>query len=207
MGVARVVLVIVFVVVGTAATKGGAVPGIGPAEVGVSAEQRAAGFTYGPSVTEYDKQLIGAAIASAEPLAQQLIAEIDGVTTVQVGPPPGGAAGLAEGNPDAFTVTLDIPTVSSRLGPRGVNRLVLHELGHVVDFVLVPDDMKARLDAGVPTCLGGAQPGCTDRAERFAESFAKWAMRDIGVNLYIGYAVPPPANLATWAAPLAQLAA
>jgi hypothetical protein len=41
-----------------------------------------------------------------------------------------------------------------------------------------------------------------------AESFAKWALGDIGINLEIGYKVPPPsAPLDVWGAPLARLAA
>ena len=40
--------------------------------------------------------------------------------------------------------------------------------------------------------------------ERFAESFAKWATGDIGVDLYLGYKVPPPDDLAGWGAPLAD---
>ena len=43
---------------------------------------------------------------------------------------------------------------------------------------------------------------------RVTESFAKWALGDIGVNLEIGYKVPPPsAPLDVWGAPLARLAA
>jgi hypothetical protein len=47
---------------------------------------------------------------------------------------------------------------------------------------------------------------CAPQQERFAESFAKWASGDIGVNLYAGYAVPPPGDLEAWGAPLAALA-
>lgn len=202
---ARIAIVAICLAVGFFASRGIAGPASSVPGGGVSAERREAGFTYGASVSAYDRQLIEAAIAGADPLAQRLIAEIDGITTLEIGTPSNGAAGVASGTASAFTVTLDLPMVSGRLGPRGVNRLVLHELGHVVGFVLVPEQMAAELDRGVPRCLAGAQPGCDDPAERFAESFAKWAMHDIGVNLYIGYAVPPPGDLDTWAAPLAEL--
>jgi len=54
----------------------------------------------------------------------------------------------------------------------------------------------------------GIRDHCANRQERFAETFAKWALGDIGVNLDIGYKVPPPsAPLETWGQPLARLAA
>ena len=92
-----------------------------------------------------------------------------------------------------------------------MQRTVLHELGHVVDHALLTDDVTAGLDAGIPAgwgCENGMLGACADREERFAESFAKWALDDIGVNLDIGYKVPPPAApLDVWGAPLARLAA
>ena len=73
------------------------------------------------------------------------------------------------------------------------------------------DDVTTALDAGIPAGLGceeGKLGGCASREERFAESFAKWALDDIGVSLDIGYRVPPPAApLDIWGAPLALLAA
>jgi hypothetical protein len=199
----RVALLLVFVLVGANVARGGGVPAIS-GDDGPTRDVLA----FAPSVSPYDLQLIESAIDSAHPQARALIDRVAGRTTIEVGTPPGGAAGVAMDNGRGeYRVILDIPTVNRRLGPRGVNRLVLHELGHVVDFALVPEDLNTRLDGGVPPCLGGAQPGCDDPMERFAESFAKWAMNDIGLNLYIGYAVPPPTNLATWGEPLAQLAA
>ncbi len=86
---------------------------------------------------------------------------------------------------------------------------MLHELGHVVDFALVPNATLSTLDAGVPPgygCEAGQLGACATSEERFAESFAKWAADDIGVNLSIGYKVPPPAlPLAAWAEPLKRL--
>ncbi len=66
---------------------------------------------------------------------------------------------------------------------------MLHELGHVVDGELVPAALAGELDALIPPPAGRPAP----RSERFAETFAKWAMgNDIGADLYAGYAVAPP---------------
>ena len=61
-----------------------------------------------------------------------------------------------------------------------------------------------QLDAGIPP-QSASRPA--PRGERFAETFAKWAMgNDLGADLYIGYAVPPPsAGFDAWAAPLRSL--
>jgi hypothetical protein len=69
----------------------------------------------------------------------------------------------------------------------------------------------ATLQAGIPAgygCEQGTSGACATAPERFAESFAKWATGDIGVDLYIGYKVPPPSpTLDAWGAPLARLGA
>ena len=89
--------------------------------------------------------------------------------------------------------------------------MVQHELAHVVESALLDPALLARLDAGIPPgqpCAAGTRRGsCAPGAERFAETFAKWASGDIGVDLYAGYAVPPPPDLAGWGAPLTALAA
>jgi hypothetical protein len=87
--------------------------------------------------------------------------------------------------------------------------VTLHELGHVVDGALVPADMEQQLDAAIPRgwgCDEGKSGACANRAERFAESFAKWATGDIGADIYLGYRVPPPVPLETWGAPMQTLA-
>ena len=108
-------------------------------------------------------------------------------------------------------MTLDLGTVAARYGQRGIARLVLHELGHVIDFAIVPASLDRVLDSGIPPGLGceqGVLGGCANREERFAETFAKWALGDIGVSLNIGYKVPPPRlPLSAWGSPLARLAA
>jgi hypothetical protein len=85
------------------------------------------------------------------------------------------------------------------------------ERGHVVDHALVANDDMATLQRGIPAgwgCEEGVAGACATAPERFAESFAKWATGDIGVDLYVGYKVPPPTpTLDAWGAPLERLAA
>jgi len=185
---------------GLAAAPGFAIPTVGSRAQPISFDGVAPG----------DQQAVLAAVAGARPDARRLLDAVAGLVTVRVGPAGDGAAGSTQPTRTGYDVVLDLGLVSQSLGPRGVERLVLHELGHVVDFALVPDATLATLDAGVPRgygCEQGRLGACADPEERFAESFAKWAADDIGVNLPVGYKVPPPAlGLATWAAPLTQLA-
>ncbi len=181
-------------------------PGALPA---IKAEARSAGFTYGASVTPADRAAIEAAVAGARPEAQRLIAVVDGLTTLEVGQAT-GAAGTATDLGDRYEVLLDLRTVAA-MGPRAVSRLVLHELAHVVDFALVDDRLLSQLDAQVPAgwvCEEGRVGSCAAQEERFAETFAKWATGDIGVDVYLGYKVPPPnVPLDAWGAPLSGLGA
>jgi hypothetical protein len=161
-------------------------------------------------VAPSDQAVVLDAVARARPEARRLIAVVDGLVDVRVGAAGAGSLGVTRTRPGGFDVTLDLATVSRTLGRRGIDRLVLHELGHVVDFALVPPDVNAELDAGIPAgwgCEDGQTGACAPPPERFAESFAKWATGDVGVDLYAGYKVPPPGpSLAAWGAPLAHLA-
>ena len=173
---------------------------------------RRATFRFDPTVAPADRQAFLAAVAAARPEARRLVGLVDGLVVVRIGSTGvPGAIGLTENGDPGYRVTVDLDLVIRRYGSRGAQRTVLHELGHVVDFALVTDDATAALDAGIPPGIGcedGALGGCAGREERFAESFAKWALGDIGVNLDIGYKVPPPAApLDVWGAPLALLAA
>jgi hypothetical protein len=170
-------------------------------------------LTYDASVDPTSASVIEQALASARPEAAGLLARIDGLTTVSIGRPDDGALGVASTRPDGrYDVVLDLGETMRTTGTRGATRLVLHELGHVVDFELVDPALAAQLDDGIPPglpCPAGTHIGsCAPREERFAETFAKWAMgNDIGADLYIGYAVPPPGNFEAWAAPLVALVA
>jgi hypothetical protein len=69
----------------------------------------------------------------------------------------------------------------------------------------------AQLDAGIPPsrdcgeALDGAG-GCSAVEERFADTFAKWALRGRFSIAGSGYGVPTPPSLEDWGAPLARLA-
>ena len=190
-----------------AAAPAGASPGGGPP---LTAQQRVGTLTF-DAVNPQDQQVILDAIHSARPEAQRLIDIVDGAVTLHVADAGEGAAGWTEGSRDGYQVTIDLAKVSQNLGPRGVQRTVLHEFGHVVDFAIVPAGLKARLDAEIPQGYSPCESGrrdaaCAAREERFAETFSKWATGDIGASLDIGYRVPPPnTSLEEWGRPLAQL--
>lgn len=173
---------------------------------------RRAGFRFAPGVTVPDQQAVLSAVASARPEAAQVIGLVDGLVEVSVGPLPPGTVGVTRPLPGGrFAVRVDLAGVWRDYGQRGVTALVLHELGHVVDRALVPATTAATLDAGVPRgwgCDDGVTGTCAATAERFAESFWKWATGDIGIGMWLGYKVPPPGpSLDAWGAPLAALGA
>jgi hypothetical protein len=162
-----------------------------------------------PSVAPSDQQVVRDAVAAARPEARRLVDLVAGLVTVSLGSPGRGIAGETRATADGYDVELDLGPVYNGNGLPGVRRLVLHELAHVVDHALVPAAMERELDAATPVGFGcddgGLSGGCAAREERFAESFAKWATGDIGVNIYLGYRVPPPTSLQHWGDPLAAL--
>ena len=85
--------------------------------------------------------------------------------------------------------------------------VVLHELGHVIDFALVPEEVNAALDEQIPrggSC--GLAIDCDLLEERFADTFAKWALSGAVSEVGAGYGIAMPASLEGWGAPLASLA-
>jgi hypothetical protein len=175
---------------------------------------RAQTLHFAPEVTPADQAWIRAAIATARPEAQRLIAEVDGLVTVrtdlrQAGVPE-DAIGLTRSNGHGADVVLGVDRLNT---DRAIDRnmVVLHELGHVIDFLLVDDDVMRQLDAGIPPsrecgeALDGAG-GCSAVEERFADTFAKWALRGRFSIAGSGYGVPTPPSLEDWGAPLARLA-
>jgi hypothetical protein len=172
--------------------------------VRVTPALRTAGPSFSPEVAAADREWILAAIAAARPEARRLIAEVDGAVTFRTdGSVPASAAGeaigLAESGPDGFRIWLNVARLDhDRTSDRPT--AVLHELGHVVDYALVPPELAAQLDAAIP-------PDATPAVERFADTFAKWALRG-GVSIAgAGYMIPTPASLEDWGAPLGVLAA
>jgi hypothetical protein len=183
-----------------------------PARTGLTSAQKAAGLTYDASVDPTSRAAIETAITSARPEARRLIDAVDGATVVKVAQPEGNSLGTTQWMGDHYEIVLNLGQTQRDAGARGITRLVLHELGHAVDHALVPAVLAQQLDrqipAGAPCAAGSHLASCAPREERFAETFAKWAMgNDLGANLYIGYAVPPPSvSFETWAAPLSELA-
>lgn len=174
----------------------------------ISDAERAATFTFPPAIADADRRAILQAVADARPEAQRLIAEVDGLVDLKVAGTEDGVVGTTQSDGSRFTVTLNLGLAMRIHGQRGIDRLVLHELGHVVDFALVGPDVDARLDQEIPRgygCEEGQTGACAVPEERFAETFAKWATRDIGFGVDLGYKVPPPDDLESWGAPLASL--
>jgi hypothetical protein len=169
-------------------------------------------------VAPQDRAWIQASIASARPEAQRLIDQVDGLIdfrtdlnrpgTIYPGVPP-GVIGLTDYTGGRATISLDAGRLD---GDRAIDRpmVVLHELGHVIDFLLVDDERMAQLDAGIPT--GSCQVmiadghGCTSVEERFADTFAKWALGGRFSLAGSGYGIPTPPSLEDWGAPLGRLA-
>lgn len=174
--------------------------------VEVSGDQREAGLTYTAAVTPENRAWIEAAIAAARPEAAPLIAEVDGLVTVGVHTATGDSTlGVTRGGPAGFTIDLDFARLN---GDNALDRnvVVLHEFGHVIDFALVDAALGATLDAGIPRggdC--GLAAGCDAVEERFADTFAKWALRGAVSAAGAGYGIPTPASLEAWGAPLASL--
>jgi hypothetical protein len=176
----------------------------------ITSEVRAATLRYAPQVAAADRAWISAAIAAARPEAQRLIDEVDGLVEVRTDLTGGEAIGLAHGGPDGFSVNFDIGMLN---GDRAVDRnvVVLHELGHVIDYLLVDDALVRELDAGIPpagVCESGSQDygACTAIEERFADTFAKWAVRGRFSLAGSGYGIPTPPSLEDWGMPLGRLA-
>jgi hypothetical protein len=171
---------------------------------------RDATFRFAAGTPAGDRAAFLTAVAAARPPARRLIDLVDGLVDVTIGPTgEPGAVGITESGGPRYEVTVDLGRVARLYGARGIDRVVLHELGHVVDHAIVPDDVMAGLQAGIPAgygCDQGIAGACASPPERFAESFAKWATGDIGLDLFIGYKVlPPTPTLDAWGAPLAAL--
>ncbi|HET8950001.1 MAG TPA: hypothetical protein VFN44_05810 [Solirubrobacteraceae bacterium] len=187
--------------------------GLSPDTPRITGAQRDAGARYADTVPEQDRAWIEAAIAAARPEAQRLIAEVDGLVEYQVhrGDPLGVTRSEVSPGGARFTISFDVASLD---GDRGQDRsvTVLHEYGHAIDLALIPQKLDDQLDAGIPrtgTCgnYGGAMTGsCAEPAERFADTFAKWALRGSVSAVGAGYQVANPPSLEDWGAPLAALA-
>jgi hypothetical protein len=177
----------------------------------ITGEQRDGTFRFAAGSSVEQQQIFLNAVASARPEARRLVELVDGLVTVHFDDPPGESAiGLTQFDGTGYAVSIDLGAVVARYGVREANAIVLHELGHVVDGALVSDELVAELDRDIPigeNCQrdGPAIGACAPIAERFADSFSKWAMDDLGVNLASGYRILPPVPLEKWGRPLTRL--
>jgi hypothetical protein len=163
------------------------------------------------AVAPADRAWIEASIAQARPEAATLIRHAIGRVTFRTSyQPAAGWAGLTQSyGPGDYVVTLNLSFLDSQRGVGLRNDVVLHELGHVVDFAEVPDAVVDRLAAEVPatgTCLTPDTGDCTAPQERFADTFAKWALRGAVSVAGAGYGIPAPPSLEDWGEPLDALA-
>ncbi len=79
----------------------------------------------------------------------------------------------------------------------------------MVDHALVPAELRDQLAGELPTtgaCFSADTGDCTASEERFADTFAKWALRGAVSAVGAGYSVATPASLEDWGAPLSALA-
>ena len=174
----------------------------------VAPADRAVRLRFAPGVAPADQRWVRRAIAAARPEARMLIAEVDGL--VEVHTHVGDPFGVTELRPPmGYVMGLDIGAMDrDRVQDR--ESTVLHELGHVIDHALVPADLNRALDGGIPrgacTTEHGLTGSCTAPEERFADTFAKWALRGAVSEAGAGYGVASPASLEDWGAPLGRLA-
>jgi hypothetical protein len=190
-----------------ARVRAGVAAGNGPE---ITPEIRAQTLHFAPEVSPADQAWILAAIATARPEAQRLIGEVDGLVEVRTDLTGGVAIGLTHFDGHNLSINFDLARLN---GDRAIDRnmVVLHELGHVIDFVLVDDETVARLDAGIPpvgACRSHSKDygECTAVEERFADTFAKWALRGRFSLAGSGYGIPTPPSLEDWGLPLGRLA-
>jgi hypothetical protein len=173
--------------------------------VDITDDARARGLTFAAAVAPADRTWVLESVARARPEAARLIAEVDGLVQVGTYADPGPVLGVTRSHERGFTVDLNVRFLNGR---RTADRatVVLHELGHVIDFALIPRAVGSALDAQVPR--GGAcgeAVDCDREEERFADTFAKWALNGAVSQVGAGYGIPMPASIEDWGAPLARL--
>jgi hypothetical protein len=179
--------------------------------VEISDAERAAGITFAATVPAADRGWMLAALQKPRREARRLLEEVDGLVTIQTHSNMGDALGWAQFVGHRFVVSFDIEAMKAdeRIDPAVV---VLHEMGHVIDRAIVGDELDAQLEAANPragTCATTADISgpCAAREERFADTFARWALRGAVSFGASGYNVDIPASLEDWGLPLLRLAA
>lgn len=178
----------------------------------LTAEERAATFAFSSRVTAAERDLFLRAVAAITPDARRVLDLVDGVVEVEFGEDADGALGRAFYEADGrHHILLDLARIRAHVGLDAVREVALHELGHIVGTVFLPEDVQRSLDAqippGYPCPVGTRVSSCAPRTERFADTFAKWATGgELTYRMRGGYAVlPPTTGLEAWGAPLVAL--
>ncbi len=175
----------------------------------ITAAERTRGLTFTSGVAAADREWILAAVAKARPEAARLIDEVDGLVTVSTfSAPDDWVLGIARPlGTKSYEVRLNVARLN---GTRQIDRdsVTLHEFGHVVDHAILDDVVRNELADQVPHTgvCDGALADCASPEERFADTFAKWALRGAVSLTGAGYSLPAPASLEDWGAPLSALA-
>lgn len=130
-------------------------------------------------VASHDRSAVLGTIARTRPEARRLLDLVTGVVEVGVRPVGGPERGRTLRVAGGVRVELDLRD-AERLGDRAVRRTVLHELGHAVDRVIVDRRLERAADRAAPDAwpCGVRRLWCV-RAERFAETFARWSSGDL----------------------------
>jgi hypothetical protein len=173
--------------------------------VDITKSARAERLRFAGGVGPGPREWIEAAIDRARPEAARLIAEVDGLVVIGTYAEHGETLAVTRSSERGFKVDFNVARLD---GDRAMDRatVVLHELGHVVDFALVPKALNEQLDEQIPRggpC--GLAIDCERVEERFADTFAKWALNGAVAEIGAGYGISMPASLEDWGAPLAQL--
>jgi hypothetical protein len=187
-----------------------ALTGCGADPHGLDPALKSASFSFDGTVAPADREWIAAAVDKTRPEARQLIDDVDGMVTIGTfNDAGGGAVGVMQPiAPHQYSVKFNLAYLN---GERKADRdvTVAHELGHVIDFALMTPELRNQLAGQVPTsgaCFTADTGDCTAPEERFADTFARWALRGAVSAAGAGYGVLPPASLESWGAPLAALA-
>ena len=156
------------------------------AAVPVAIQRR--GVRYLQSIDAHGRRVVQAARRATRPAARRLLALLDGL--VRVGMHHHGVQGSYSG-----LMLISMWDRQLRAPPSTSRWIVVHEFGHLVDEAMLDPSAAARLDRLIPAGGGCGHDACDLRSERFASTFAKWALRDPTVG---GYGVPAPRDLDAW---------
>ena len=148
----------------------------------------------------------------ARPEAQRLIAEIDGLVGVRTDLPRGEAIGLAQMTLDDAVVSFDERSLNSDRRSTATSSSCTSSATWSTSSSSTTSSSSSstrRSRASAPAATRELLPtgACTAVEERFADTFAKWALRGRISLAGSGYGIPAPASIEDWGAPLGLLAA